>query len=179
MLVQGGRRVDIRGPTSSAAPSARSPAGTLEDRSIEKTYTGQKISLDFKDADIKNVFRLLAEVSGFNIIVTDDVNRRVTLRLLEVPWDQAMDLIISTNGLDKEQIGNVVRISTAGTFRTEQVGPLAAKKSRENFEPMQTVYFTLNYAKAKELESKIKSLMSKRTDEALVVDERSNTDHGP
>ena len=57
-----------------------------------KKYVGQKLSLDFKDADIKNVFRLLAEVSGLNIVVTNDVNRRVTLRLVEVPWDQAMDL---------------------------------------------------------------------------------------
>ena len=115
-----------------------------EDRSIaEKTFTGQKISLDFKDADIKNVFRLLAEVSGLNIIVTADVNRRVTLRLVEVPWDQAMDLIISTNGLDKEQIGNVVRISTAGTLKTEKDALLAAKKANEDFEPLQTIYFNV------------------------------------
>src|SRR6185503_14850805 len=154
----------------------RGPSVSSEERpSGEKTYTGQKISLDFKDADIKNVFRLLAEVSGLNIIVTADVNRRVTLRLLEVPWDQAMDLIISTNGLDKEQIGNVVRISTAGTFRTERSDLLAAKTAREAFEPMQTVYYSLNYATAKELEPKIKQLMSRRTDAALVVDERSNT----
>jgi type IV pilus secretin PilQ/predicted competence protein len=176
VMVQGGRRVDIRGPGPTGGVESRSPLGTLEDRaSIEKNYTGQKISLDFKDADIKNVFRLLAEVSGLNIIVTADVNRRVTLRLLEVPWDQAMDLIISTNGLDKEQIGNVVRISTAGTFKAERSDLLAAKKAREDFEPMQTVYFNLNYATAKELEPKIKSLMSRRTDAALVADERSNT----
>jgi type IV pilus secretin PilQ/predicted competence protein len=176
MLVQGGRRVDVRAPASTAGSEARSSLGTPEDRaSIEKNYTGQKISLDFKDADIKNVFRLLAEVSGLNIIVTADVNRRVTLRLLEVPWDQALDLIISTNGLDKEQIGNVLRISTANTFKAERSDLLAAKKAREDFEPMQTVYFNLNYAKAKALESNIKALMSKRLDAALVVDERSNT----
>ena len=78
VLVRGGRRVDVRG--QGAASAARSQPGA-DDRSVEKTYTGQKISLDFKDADIKNVFRLLAEVSGFNIMVTADVNRRVTLRL--------------------------------------------------------------------------------------------------
>jgi type IV pilus secretin PilQ/predicted competence protein len=176
VLVQGGRRVDVRGPAPTAGSEARSSLGTPEDRaSIEKSYSGQKISLDFKDADIKNVFRLLAEVSGLNIIVTADVNRRVTLRLLEVPWDQAMDLIISTNGLDKEQIGNVVRISTANTFKAERSDLLAAKKAREDFEPMHTVYYNLNYATAKELEPKIKSLMSKRVDAALVYDERSNT----
>ena len=176
VMVQGGRRVDVRGPAPTAGAEPRSSVGAMEDRgSIEKNYTGQKISLDFKDADIKNVFRLLAEVSGLNIIVTADVNRRVTLRLLEVPWDQALDLIISTNGLDKEQIGNVLRISTANTFKAERSDLLAAKKAREDFEPMHTVYFNLNYAKAKTLEGNIKALMSKRLDAALVVDERSNT----
>src|SRR5690606_8855128 len=97
VIVQGGRRVDARAPVATAGDEAR--AQPPEERSTgEKNYTGQKISLDFKDADIKNVFRLLAEVSGLNIVVTNDVNRRVTLRLLEVPWDQALDLIISTNG---------------------------------------------------------------------------------
>jgi len=172
VIVQAGRR--LSGSISGTEP--RGPSVSSEERpSGEKTYTGQKISLDFKDADIKNVFRLLAEVSGLNIIVTADVNRRVTLRLLEVPWDQAMDLIISTNGLDKEQIGNVVRISTAGTFKAERSDLLAAKKAREDFEPMQTVYYNLNYATAKDLEPNIKKLLSRRTDAALVIDDRSNT----
>ena len=174
VIVQGGRRVDVR--ALAPTPGAEARLQATEERPVgEKNYTGQKISLDFKDADIKNVFRLLAEVSGLNLVVTNDVNRRVTLRLVEVPWDQALDLIISTNGLDKEQIGNVVRISTAGTFKAERSDLLAAKKAREDFEPMQTVYHNLNYATAKDLETKIKSLMSKRLDAALVVDERSNT----
>jgi type IV pilus assembly protein PilQ len=176
VIVQAGRRVDLRPPASPASAESRAPSVANEERAIgEKNYTGQKISLDFKDADIKNVFRLLAEVSGLNIVVTADVNRRVTLRLVEVPWDQAMDLIISTNGLDKEQIGNVLRISTANTFKAERSDLLAAKKAREDFEPMQTVYYSLNYATAKELEPKIKLLMSRRTDAALVFDDRSNT----
>jgi type IV pilus secretin PilQ/predicted competence protein len=174
VLLQAGRRVDVRPSASTSATEAR--LQSTEDRSIaEKNYTGQKISLDFKDADIKNVFRLLAEVSGLNIIVTADVNRRVTLRLIEVPWDQAMELIVSTNGLDKEQIGNVVRISTANTFKAERSDLLAAKKAREDFEPMQTVYFNLNYATAKDLEANIRKLLSRRSDAALVIDERSNT----
>jgi type IV pilus assembly protein PilQ len=180
VLVQAGRRVDVRAGQQVAAstPSAdaRSQAPAGADRSApEKTYTGQKISLDFKDADIKNVFRLLAEVSGLNLVVTADVNRRVTLRLVEVPWDQAMDLIISTNGLDKEQVGNVVRISTAGTLKSEKDALIAARKSSEDLEPLLTTYYNINYAKAKDLEPKVKALMSKRSENAIVVDERSNT----
>ena len=176
LLVEGGRRVGARQLVPATGAEARASSGGSEDRSSsEKTYTGQKISLDFKDADIKNVFRLLAEVSGLNIVVTNDVNRRVTVRLVEVPWDQAMDLIITTNGLDKEQIGNVVRISTAGTLKTEKDALVAAKKSKEDLEPLQTIYFSVNYARAKDLESKVRPLMSKRSDNALVTDDRSNT----
>ncbi|MGN6715865.1 MAG: secretin and TonB N-terminal domain-containing protein, partial [Candidatus Binatia bacterium] len=175
VLVRGGKRQDVQQKNTGASSDSRGKLQLADDRSNEKVYTGQKISLDFKDADIKNVFRLLAEVSGLNIVVTNDVNRRVTVRLVEVPWDQAMDLLIATNGLDKEQIGNVVRISTAGALKAEKDALIAAKKSKEDLEPMQTVYFTLNYAKAKDLESKIRPLLSKRTDNALVVDDRSNT----
>ena len=175
VLVRGGQRQDVQQKSPGPGADSRGKVQLPEDRSSEKIYTGQKISLDFKDADIKNVFRLLAEVSGLNIVVTNDVNRRVTVRLVEVPWDQALDLLIATNGLDKEQIGNVVRISTAGTLKAEKDALIAAKKAKDDLELMQTVYFTLNYARAKELEAKIRPLMSKRTDNALVVDDRSNT----
>ena len=179
VLVKGGKRADVRSvemasPSTTNDPKpAPSPADELA--SQERIYTGQKISLDFKDADIKNVFRLLADVSGLNIVVTADVNRRVTLRLVEIPWDQALDLIIDTNGLGKEQVGNVVRISTAGTLKSEKDALIAAKKSKEDLEQLYTVYYSVNYAKAKDLEPKVKALQSKRADAALVIDERSNT----
>jgi len=176
LIVEGGRRVAAIQVSPGTGRETRITSGAPDDRpGNDKTYTGQKISLDFKDADIKNVFRLLAEVSGLNIVVTNDVNRRVTVRLVEVPWDQAMDLLITTNGLDKEQIGNVVRISTADALKREKDALVAAKKSKEDLDPLQTVYYTLNYAKAKDLEAKIRPLMSKRADNALVIDERSNS----
>jgi type IV pilus secretin PilQ/predicted competence protein len=176
--VKDGIRSDIQsGGTSSVQSQSgagkSSLAGQL--KADDKKYTGQKISLEFKDADIKNVFRLLAEVSGNNIMVTDDVNRKVTVRLIELPWDQAMDLIVETNGLAKEEIGNVIRISTAGRFKSDRDALVAARRARDDLEPLQTVYYSINYAKVKELESKVKPLMSKRPDAALVIDERSNT----
>jgi type IV pilus assembly protein PilQ len=180
ILVQAGQRMDVRAAPQAPAPTPgadkRRPSPAADEKlAADKTYTGQKISLDFKDADIKNVFRLLAEVSGLNLVVTADVNRRVTLRLVEVPWDQAMDLIIATNGLDKEQLGNVVRISTADTMKKEKDSLIAARKSKEDLEPLLTTYYNINYAKAKDLEPKVKALMSKRPENAIVVDERSNT----
>src|SRR3990172_4239135 len=177
-LVREGKRVDIGVAVvevkTGATDLSGQPARKEQPFAEAKKYTGQKLSFDFKDADIKNIFRLLAEVSGLNIVVTADVNRRVTLRLVEVPWDQAMDLLIDTNGLGKEQLGNVVRISTAGTLKSERDALLAAKKSEENLEPLQTVYFNLNYAKVKDLEPKVKTLLSKRPDTSLVADDRSN-----
>jgi type IV pilus assembly protein PilQ len=172
-IVKDGRVVDQRATQmASAAVAAEAGGGTPRG---EKNYTGQKISLDFKDADIKNVFRLLAEVSGLNIVVTNDVNRKVTLRLVDVPWDQALDLLIDTNGLGKEQIGNVVRISTAAQLKTERDTLAAARKAEETLEPLHTVYFNVNYAKVKDIEPKVKTLLSKRPDVSLVSDERSNT----
>jgi type IV pilus assembly protein PilQ len=180
-LVQDGKRVDVKTDVKTAEPKppapeveAQAPAPKAEARLTEnKTYTGQRISLDFKDADIRNVFRLLAEVSGLNIIVTDDVRKRVTVRLVDVPWDQALDLLIDTNGLGREQTGNVVRISTAGQLKSEKDALAAAKQADENLEPLQTAYLSVNYAKVKDLEEKIKLALTPRG--TIVSDERSNT----
>lgn len=176
ILVHGGKRVDGAHAPVESSSNGKGQVSENDGKTVEaKKYTGQKLSFDFKDADIKNVFRLLAQVSGLNILVTDDVHKKVTLRLEQVPWDQALDLLIDTNGLGKEQIGNVVRISTASRLKTERDQLAAAKKAEENLEPLQTIYFKINYAKVKELGPKIKTLLSKRPDATLVVDEHSNT----
>ena len=174
-LIQGGKRGDVQvaeakpgGAASEAQVSAAQTGLTAE-----KKYTGQRISLDFKDADIKNVFRLLAEVSGDNIVVTGDVSKKVTVRLVDVPWDQALDLLIDTNGLGKERVGNVVRISTATQLKTESDQRGNAKKAKENEEDLQTAYLSVNYALVKDLENKIKPVLSARG--TVVSDDRSNT----
>ena len=174
-LVRAGKRVDIRAPETkpTAAEGVAATPAPLATLSEEKKYTGQRISLDFKDADIKNVFRLLADLSGLNLVVTGEVQKRVTLRLTDVPWDQALDLLVETNGLGKEQIGNVVRISTAAQLKAERDALADAKKSRENLEELQTLYLSVNYAKVKDLEPKIKPLLTTRGQ--VVFDERSNT----
>ncbi len=185
-LVRAGVRADIRGgETAQALGQGGGRRTALEQVTGEdKKYTGQKISLEFKDADIKNVFRLLAEVSGKNIVVTDDVTRKITVRLIEVPWDQAMDLLVDTNGLGKEEVENVIRISTAGRLKAERDALAAAKKAEENLEPLQTAYLTVNYARVikgkdeqdntdKDLVDKVKNVLSPRG--TIVADQRTNT----
>lgn len=184
-VVRAGVRADIRTAEASAAATS-SPSKSLGTDKVPvdvKKYTGQKLSLEFKDADIKNIFRLLAEVSGKNIVVTDDVKRKTTIRLIEVPWDQAMDLLIDTNGLGKDETGNVIRISTAGTLKSERDALADAKKSEQNLETLQTAYLTVNYAKVMKgqgdtstdsnLVDKVKALLSPRG--KVESDQRTNT----
>ena len=82
-----------------------------------KIYTGRLISLDLQDTDIDNALRIIAEVSNLNIIASDDVAGKVTLRLIDVPWDQALDVILKTNGLDQVAEGNVIRIAPVDKLR--------------------------------------------------------------
>jgi len=173
-LVKGGRRADSR--VAGERPSvSESPEAQQEPPSPKKVkeYTGQRISLDFKDADIKNVFRLLAEISSLNIVVTDDVAQKVTVRLVDVPWDQAMDILLDTNGLGSEMVGNVVRISTVGRLRAERDAIRAARDSEEALEPLQASYVNVNYAKVDELKDKVQNVLSGRG--SVISDARTNT----
>ncbi len=98
-------------------PEAKSPE---PEKAPVGAYKGTKISLDFKDADIHNIFRLIAEVSNLNIITSEDVKGKITIRLVNVPWDQALDVILTTKNLIKTEEGNVLRITTAETLRKER-----------------------------------------------------------
>jgi type IV pilus secretin PilQ/predicted competence protein len=137
-------------------------------------YHGQRISLDFKDADIQNVLRVLADVSGLNIIATDDVKGKVTLHLVDVPWDQALDLVLNTNRLEKTQEGNVVRISTVSRLKDEREALRAAQEAERELEPLRVRYVKVNYARADDaLVDKIKGVLTDRG--SVTFDDRTNT----
>lgn len=137
-------------------------------------YTGEPISLDFKNADIQNVLRIIADVSGLNIVATEDVSGRVTVRLKNVPWDQALDVILQANGLDKERQGNVIRISSLDRLREEREKARAAQDALTQAEPLEVKYIRVNYAKVdKAFMDKIKSLLTDRG--SATWDERTNT----
>lgn len=116
-----------------------------------KGYYGQHVSLDFKDADIHNVLRLLAEVSKLNIVATDDVHGKVTVRLFDVPWDQALDIVLNVLSLESTQEGNVLRISTVKRLLEEREELRRAQDAARAVEPLHVDYIKVNYAKATKL----------------------------
>jgi len=125
--------------------------GRAEEVGSGRQYYGQPVSIDLKDADVHNVLRLLADVSKLNIVATDDVAGKVTLRLFDVPWDQALDIVLQVMNLESVQEGNVIRISTVKRLREEREELRKAQEAAREVEPLQVAYITVNYAKAKKL----------------------------
>ncbi len=128
------------------------------ENSAEKKYVGEKISMDFKDADIKNVLRLISDISGLNLIVSDNVKGNVTLRLEAIPWDEAFDIILETNNLGRIDTRNITRIETMDHIKKINHEKLLAKKSQENIEELVVKTFDISYAKAKDLTKFIKNM---------------------
>ncbi len=124
-------------------------SGSLFGRRNNKAYYGQPVSLDLKDADIHNVLRLLADVSNLNIVATDDVQGTITLRLFDVPWDQALDIVLQVQSLESEREGNVVRISTIKRLREEREEIAKAQEAAREIEPLEVAYLRVHYHKAK------------------------------
>jgi len=156
-----------------------SPQGaTFESKQISpatQTYTGKKISLNLVDADIKQVFRLFHEISGLNFVLDPGVSGSVTIVLDEVPWDQALDLILKNNGLDKVYEDNVIRIASTQKLATEASGRKALKEAKElELEPV-TITRRLSYAKAKDIDAVIKAGVLLSTRGKSFFDDRTNT----
>ena len=141
------------------------------------TYTGERLTLNFQDIETRAVLQLLADASGQNIVVSDSVTGSVTLRLQNVPWDQALDIVLRTKGLDKRRQDNVIIVAPADELAAREKADLAAKKDIQELAPLRSEYLQVNYAKAGDLAELIKSqggsLLSERG--SVAVDERTNT----
>ncbi|VAX30602.1 Type IV pilus biogenesis protein PilQ [hydrothermal vent metagenome] len=129
-------------------------------------YTGRKISLDFQDADIIPIFRLLADVSGYNVVVDPQVKGKVTIKLINVPWDQALDLIMKTHNLGMVLEGNIIRIAPLSVLVKEREEAIKAKDAARKAEPLVTKVFPISYADV----SKVKSAI----DQGKILSERGN-----
>ena len=136
-------------------------------------YTGDPISVNLKDVDLKDFFRLIHEISGLNVVLDPSVHGSVTLVLDEVPWDQALDIVLSNNGLAKELNGNVLRIASEDTLKREAEQRRDLAKAQSEAVDTVTETRTLSYAKATALTGTIKRFLSSRGD--VIADDRTNT----
>ena len=135
-------------------------------------FAGKRIDLDLKDADIHNILRLLADVGRVNIVTADDVQGNVTIRMRNVPWDQALDVVLQAKGLGMVRTGNLIRVAPLATLQKERELRLAAAKQEYELTPLETRLIPVSYARADELQNRAKDLLSPRG--TIAVDERTN-----
>ncbi len=154
----------------------------------KKEYSGERLTLNFQDIDVRSVLQLLADTSGQNIVVSDSVTGNLTLRLQNVPWDQALDIVLRTKGLDKRRQDNVIIIGPTEELATREKAELAARKEVQELSPIRSEFMQVNYAKVSDLMKMIRptgasagggasggknSLLSQRG--SISIDERTNT----
>ncbi|MFZ5699495.1 MAG: type IV pilus secretin PilQ [Pseudomonadota bacterium] len=139
-------------------------------------YSGEKLSLNFQDIEVRSVLQLIADFTSLNLVASDTVSGRITLRLQNVPWDQALDLVLKTKGLDKRQIGNVLLVAPADEISARERLELEAYQQAEALAPLRSEFVQINYATATEVAKLLtsdKSILSSRG--SVSVDERTNT----
>ena len=144
----------------------------------DREYTGERLTLNFQDLETRAVLQLIADFSGLNIVVSDTVQGSVTLRLQNVPWDQALDIVMTTKGLDMRRNGNVIIVAPAEEIAAREQAELEALQALQTLEPLRSEFIQVNYAKAAELANLIRgegtnSLLSERG--TVAIDERTNT----
>src|SRR5688500_17477436 len=164
--------LELKPPPPQAAVSTT--GGFDEDRE----YTGERLTLNFQDLETRAVLQLIADFSGLNIVVSDTVQGSVTLRLQNVPWDQALDIVMTTKGLDMRRNGNVIIVAPAEEIAAREQAELEALQALQTLEPLRSEFIQVNYAKAAELANLIRgegtsSLLSDRG--TVAIDERTNT----
>tara|TARA_R110000823_G_scaffold125385_9_gene252134 strand:+ start:7550 stop:9661 length:2112 start_codon:yes stop_codon:yes gene_type:complete len=151
-----------------------------EIRKNEFTYVGDRISLNFQDIEVRAVLQLIADFTELNLVASDTVSGRITLRLQNVPWDQALELVLKTKGLDKRQVGNVLMVAPAAEIAERERQQIEANKQIAELAPLQSEFVRIRYASAAEVVSLFKAgaeeggrLVSDRG--SVVVDKRTNS----
>ncbi|MFQ5543724.1 MAG: type IV pilus secretin PilQ [Nitrospiria bacterium] len=151
-----------------AAPPKRDPFPPQQPK-----YKGKRLSLDFQDADIKNIIRLIADVSKLNFVMGDDVKGKITLKLLNVPWDQALQTILSMNRLGQIREGNIIRIATLSNLASQREEEAQVREKKVRVEDLTSHVIHVNYSKAIDLRKLLLKMLSPRGD--IMVDQRVNT----
>lgn len=144
----------------------------------EKEYTGERLTLNFQDLEVRAFFSIIADMTGLNVVVSDSVTGNITLRLQNVPWDQAVDIVLRTKGLDMRQNGNVILIAPAQEIAEMERIELEARQQVQQLEPLRSEFIQVNYAKASDLAALVRgtegrSMLSERG--SIAIDQRTNT----
>lgn len=136
---------------------------------MKENYSGEKISIDLQDADVEHILRLISEISGYNLILDEGVTGKISLKLTDIPWDQALDLILLQRGLGIVLKGNIMRIAPIATLNAERAqlqeareAAVRARESMENLAPLKTEYIQINYNTADDFKPKIDSMLTPR-----------------
>ena len=151
-----------------------------EARKNEFTYVGDRLSLNFQDIEVRAVLQLIADFTELNLVASDTVSGRITLRLQNVPWDQALELVLKTKGLDKRQVGNVLMVAPAAEIAERERQEIEANKQIAELAPLQTEFIRIRYANASEVVVLFEAgseeggtLISQRG--SVIVDSRTNS----
>ena len=162
-------------------PQARSeemmteiPSSDAERRTPKKLYKGRRVTLEFSDADIRKIFQLIAEVSNLNFLIADDVSGTITIKLVNVPWDQALDVILDAKGLGMQRDGNIVQIKPKAKIQSQADEELAAKRSTERAMDLRTAVFEVNYAAVSDIAAQFAILKSAKEGAGIIRDERTS-----
>jgi type IV pilus assembly protein PilQ len=159
---------------SASAPAdagAFTPAMAAQQQ--QKVFTGRRVDLDLKDADIHNVLRLLADVGQVNVITADNVGGAVTIRMRNVPWDQALDVVLQSKGLGMVRQGNMIRVAPLAELEKEREMQLARRQQEVRLAPLETRLIPVSYADAATVQERAGTMLSERG--TVAVDERTNT----
>ena len=140
-------------------------------------YKGEKLSLNFQDIDVRSVLQILADVTDLNLVVSDSVQGNITLRLQDVPWDQALDLVLQAKGLDKRKVGNVLWVGPTDEISLRERQEIEAQQQFAELAPLRRELIQVNYAKAAQMAALFQSVNNDQDDRrgSVVVDERSNS----
>jgi type IV pilus assembly protein PilQ len=151
------------------------PEVVEEETLFEQKYVGEKISIDFQDAELTHVFRLIADISGYNMIVSPDVKGKFSMRLIDVPWDQALDVILRNYSLSKTLEGNIIRIAPTSVLAKEEEEIARAKESQEKAGDLETRVYAINYSEVAAIKQAIDDakILTKRG--FISVDERTSS----
>lgn len=178
---------------SKAAPAAQAaPADAAVEQQLvqssssngKRTYVGRKVTLEFADAEVRKIFQLLSEVSNKNFVLGDEVTGAISLKLVNVPWDQALDIILDTKGLDKREEGNIILIRGKGKFKSLLDEEQEIRKAALKNEPLETAMFDVNYADLSTISGQFSALKTDRgtitqdvrTNKVIVKDVKSAID---